>query len=425
MFRRTTTRRHARHRYPRTALWVGGFFALAALAWMVIGVPTFVKYPTDLDTTPRYEGTFSVLVDPATGAPLAQPMEMPLDVERHIEVTDSGASQVVVRETIELTAGELLDSTQVNQYVMDRSSVESVESDRAFAYQDANVVDRSGTYRVNLPFDTSRDDTYTIYQNEIEDTYQMVPDTEDPTSVIEGLRLSNFMADIPETPLSDTFLEELRSITPLPESMTLDQLKPQLLSQGIDVDGLLAALTPVLTPEDAAVLAGFAAEPIPMDYVMSVRGEAAIEPVTGAQVKVDIGPETFAARPDMASLPQLQEVLGNYPDVPQAVQTSAALEEMANGPATPLFRMNYSQTPTSVAETADIARDLRNQALLAKVWLPWGLAGAAVLSLVVGGIVFLRRRPRHVDMSSLYETPKAPAPETDERVPVPSGWNAR
>ena len=173
---RKTSKRHARHRYPRTALWVAGGLAAATLAWMVVGVPTFVKYPTDLDVSPRYEGTFSLLVDPSTAAPLAEPVVMPLTVDRHIEAIgdESGSSRVVVRETIHQVAGDLLDVTQTNQYVMDRSSIENVADDRAFAFDPANVVDRSGSYRLNLPFDTSRSETYEIYKNEIDDTYGLV-----------------------------------------------------------------------------------------------------------------------------------------------------------------------------------------------------------------------------------------------------------
>jgi hypothetical protein len=57
------------------------------------------------------------------------------------------------------------------------------------------VVDRSGSYRLNLPFDTSRSETYDIYKNEIDDTYGLVvhrdldhrhrgpaPSTSSPTS---------------------------------------------------------------------------------------------------------------------------------------------------------------------------------------------------------------------------------------------------
>ena len=423
---RKTSKRHARHRYPRTALWVAGGFAVAVLTWMVVGVPTFVKYPTDLDVSPQYEGTFTVLTDPATAAPLAEPMVLPLTVDRRIEAIgdESGSSRVVVRETIDQTAGDLLDITQTNQYVMDRSSLENVADDRAYAFDPANVVDRSGAYRLNLPFDTSRDETYEIYKNEVDNTYELVPDTDDPTTRLEGLDLSNFTTENDEIPLSEAYLAELNESVPLPESLTLDQLTPQLLAAGIDVDALLVALTPVLTPEDAATLGTFAAEPIALEYVLSFDGQVAVEPVTGAEIRVSVS-ESLGARPVLTSLPTLQQVLGNYPNVPEAVATGAALDDLANAPAIPAIEYSYEQTPASVADVADTATDMRRQVLLAKVWLPLALVAGAVLSLVVGAIVFLRRRPRPIDMTGLDEPHPAPRPDKEERDIVPTGRDAR
>lgn len=412
----TAHRRHPRHRFPRPALLVAGLFAVAALVWMLIGVPALVKYPTDLDASPRYEGTFTVLVDPSTAAPLAEPMVLPLTVDRHIQAIgeESGSSRVVVRETITQRAGELLDVTQTNTYVMDRSTLKNVADDRAFAFDPANVVDRSGAYRLNLPFDTSRDGTYEMYKNEIGDTYQLVANTESPTTDIEGLHLSNFTASLQEAPLTAAYLAELNKAVPLPTSLTLEQMKPQLLAAGIDVDAVLAALTPVLTPEDTATLGQFAAEPIQLDYVLSFDGQAAVEPVTGAEVKVSAD-ESVGVVPQLTSLPVLQDVLSHYPDLPVAAATSDALEALATGPAIPLFQYGYDQTPASVADIADEAGSMRDQVLLAKVWLPLALAAIAVLSLIVGAIVFLRRRPRHIDLTSLSGPLPEPRPATAEQ----------
>jgi Porin PorA len=425
MHRKTSTR-HARHRYPRTALWVAGGLAAATLAWMVVGVPTLVKYPTDLDVSPQYEGTFSLLVDPLTAAPLAEPVVMPLTVDRRIEAIEdeSGSSRVVVRETIHQVAGELLDVTQTNQYVMDRSSIENVADDRAFAFDPANVVDRSGSYRLNLPFDTSQSETYDMYKNEIDDTYGLVGDTETPTTDLEGLHLSNFVASVDEARLSDAYLTELNKTVPLPDTMTLDQMKPQLLAAGIDVDALVTALTPVLTPEDAATLSSFAADPIPIEYVMSFDGQAAVEPVTGAEVRVSVS-ESVGASPVLTSLPALQDVLSHYPGVPEAVTASAALDDLAAAPASPLFEYSYEQTPASVADVADTVTDMRRQVLLAKVWLPLALAAGAVVSLVVGAVVFLRRRPRPIDTTGLEEPHPAPRPDKEEREIVTAGRDTR
>jgi hypothetical protein len=383
-----------RRRFPRIALALAGGLVVAALLWWAFGVSALVKYPTDLDVNPRYEGTFSLHVDPTTAAPLATPREQPLTIDRQIRAVgdESGADTVVVKETIAQKAGSLVDTTQTNVYVMDRTTLENLADDRAYAFDPENVVDRAGAYRLNLPFDTSRDETYPIYKNEIDATYQMRPNTADPTTHEEGLKLANFVAAVDEAPLSEAYLAELRKSVPLPEAMTLDQLKPQLQQYGLDVDALLAALAPSLTASDFAALGELAANPIPLRYVISFEGRAAVEQTTGAEVDVGVA-ERIGARPELTALPELQALLGRYPDVPEAVGALAALDEMAAAPAPLLFEYRYDQTPASVADIADEVTSMRRQILLAKVYLPVGLLIAALLSLVVGLLVYRRRRP--------------------------------
>jgi hypothetical protein len=139
-------------------------FATVAALWWALLVPALVKYPTDLNVTPHYEGRFTLYVDPATTASLATPLEVPLDIERHIRSLgdESGSSLVVVKETIAQKAGDLLDATQTNVYVMDRRTLQNVADDRAYAFEPANVVDRSEAYRLNLPFHTTSESTYPI-----------------------------------------------------------------------------------------------------------------------------------------------------------------------------------------------------------------------------------------------------------------------
>jgi Porin PorA len=134
-----------RRPFPRIAVALSGGLAVAALFWWAVGVPALVKYPTDLDVNPRYEGTFSVHVDPTTGAPLATPLELPLTVDRHIRAVgdESGAGTVVVEETIAQEAGDLVDTTQTNVYVMDRRTLKNVVDDRAYAFDPENVCSRA------------------------------------------------------------------------------------------------------------------------------------------------------------------------------------------------------------------------------------------------------------------------------------------
>jgi hypothetical protein len=405
----------ARRRVPRIALALAGGLVVAALLWWTFGVSALVKYPTDIDVNPRYEGTFSLHVDPATGAPLATPLEQPLTIDRHIRAVgdESGADTVVVKETIAQKAGDIVDTTQTNVYVMDRRTLKNLADDRAYAFDPENVVDRAGAYRLNLPFDTSHDETYPIYKNEIDATYQLKPNTADPTTHEEGLKLANFVTAVDEAPLSETYLAELRKSVPLPETMTLDQLKPQLERYGLDVDALLTAITPSLTATDFAALGELAANPIPLRYVISFEGRAAVEQTTGAEVDVGVA-ERIGARPELTALPELRALLGRYPDVPEAGRALEALDEMVAAPAPLLFEYRYDQTPASVADIADEVSSMRQQILLAKFYLPVGLLIAALLSLVVGLVVHRWRRP---ERGPVAEIDLRTRPTPDERRP--------
>jgi hypothetical protein len=407
-----------KRRFPRIVLPVAAGLVATALLWSGFAVPRLVKYPTDLDVTPRYQGVFTLFVDPTTAAPLATPRQVRLDIERHIRSLgdESGASRVVVEETITQRAGDIFDATQANVYVMDRRTLQNVADDRAYAFDPSNVVDRSGAYRLNLPFDTSPGSTYEIYKNEIGTTYEAGADTTTPTTDVAGLHLHNFVASATEVPLDDAYLAELNKIVALPESLTLDQLKPQLKAAGVDVDAVLSALAPVISPADLATLAQIAAQPIPLQYVLSFEGTTGVETTTGAEVDVS-ATEWVGAKPVPADPAALQALIGHYPDVPEAVAAGEALATLSTAPATKLFEYRYQQTPASVADIADEVKSLRNQIRLVELYVPVGLSVAALLSLAVGAFVYGHRRGPTIDVRV---APPAvnPAPE---RKPASSG----
>jgi hypothetical protein len=126
---------------------------------------------------------------------------------------------------------------------------------------------------------------------------------------------------------------------PLPDTMTLDQMKPQLLAAGVDVDALVTALTPVLTPEGAATLSGFAAEPITIEYVLSFDGQAAVEPVTA---EVSVSTRVGGCEPRAHEPPGSADA-SHYPGVPEAVTVSAALDDPQPAPRAPV-RVQHEQT---------------------------------------------------------------------------------
>lgn len=375
---------------PRVLGAVGIGALVIALLWWLVAVPALVKYPTDVNASPRYDGTFTVYVDPATFAPLTTPTQLPLTVERHIQANSeqSGSTTVVVDETISQHAGDLVNTTQHNVYVMDRSTVANVADPRAYAFDPSNVVDRSGAYRVNLPFDTNPTGSYSVYKNEIAATYQMSGDG--TTKDESGLSLQNYSASVTEAPLSAAYLAELNKSVPLPSSMTLDQLKPQLKTIGVDVDALVAAMSPYLTPEDSATLLQIAGKPIPMQYVLSFEGHAGVDTVTGAEVDVTDA-ETIGAKPQMADLPTLQAMLAKYTNVPEAASAATALATLSTAPATKLFGYTFAQTPDSVADIAGQVKSNRTQVLLATRYVPLGLVVLGVLGFAVGGFIVWHR----------------------------------
>ena len=213
------------------------------------------------------------------------------------------------------------------------------------------MVDRSGAYRLNLPFDTSRDETYEIYKNEIDDTYVMAADTETPTSDIEGLELSNFAASVDEAPLSDAYLAELNDVVTLPESLTLDQLKPQLLAAGIDVDAVVPPsrrCSPRGRRHAERVRA--AADPDRLRAVLRRDGGGRAGDRCRGQRRHrrDGGGPPCAHQP--AGAAGGAEPLSRRP---RGGRGNAAADDLATAPATPLFQYDYEQTPASVADIAD------------------------------------------------------------------------
>lgn len=390
------------HGFPRIAAGVGVGFLLVALLWWLIAIPALVKYPTDVDATPRYAGTFTQYVDAGTGAPLATPAQMPMTIERHIQAIgdQSGSSTVVIRETIVQKAGPLT-LTQRNQYVMDRTTLKNLKDDRAYAYDPANVVDRSGAYRLNLPMDTNPTGSYPIYKNEMGTTYQM--SGTGVTKTEEGLDLHTYTATATDIPASPAFVAFLQQSVPLPNAMTLDQLKPQLKTMGVDVDALVAAMSPYLTPEDAASFGQIAGKPIPLQYTVSFDGKAGVDTTTGAEV--DVGAtESVGVKPVFADLPALQTILSHYPNVPEAAAANQALGAVTNAPAIKLFAFTYQQTPGSVADIAGDVKSMHDDIQLAKRTIPLALLGAAFIAFLAAAFVVWHRHP---------------APELDVRIAPP------
>ena len=226
-----------------------------SVVWEHVAEPKLVKYPTDVDESPEYEGTVKIFLDPKTYQPLDPALEAPLHVVRHIKAlgNESTDSKVVLSEKIDLTAEGQFTGELDAQYVMDRTTINNVPDDRAWAFTPDNVVDRSPAFRLAFPFDTKAEPTL-IYKNEIATTYMAQPAGEGEAA---GLHVINFTGEqATPVPASPAYIAAISKFNPLPSELTLDQLKPVLKAKGLDVDALLPQLLPNLTPDDTNTLLG-------------------------------------------------------------------------------------------------------------------------------------------------------------------------
>ena len=218
-----------KRRLPWVTLAIATCLGASALLWWAFAVPRLVKYPTDLDVTPRYHGTFTLFVDPTTAAPLATPLQVP---------TRDRASHPIARRREQLfsrrgrgdhhAAGRRPRRCHPDERLRDGPANDAKRGGRPCVR--VRTCRTSSTGQVptglNLPFDTSSSSTYAIYKNEIGTTYDDARRRRRHRSrYAEGLHLRNFVGSATEVPLDDAYLAELNEVVSLPDSMTLEQLE--------------------------------------------------------------------------------------------------------------------------------------------------------------------------------------------------------
>jgi hypothetical protein len=415
--------------------WKVAGFALSAIGllafagsfvWRAVAVPALVRYPTDLDVSPAYEGTVTIFLDPATYAPLATPQEYPLTVERHLEALgdESSKERVVVHETLTLEAPGLFDATvQEHRYVMDRREMINVDDPRAWAFTPDNPVNRAGTYRLQFPFDADGE-SYPVYKNEIDRPYTATkagqPDGAIGVISIDGRvpfeDFTAYAAEEPPAPITEAYRAALTPIVTLPDTLTIDQIRPILARAGIDLDATLAALLPVAEPADVEALLALAAQPVPLSYSDSFSGGDLVEPYTGSIAAVTSVSETVYATPDTAVTDQLRSILAKYPDVAEAAAAVAVIDR-GDLALIPVFTNDYAQTPASIADVWEDIEHQRDQRRLAERTIPWTLLIGGIVVALAGAalVVTASRRSRRDD------GPSAPGDDAPPAEPVVGG----
>ena len=405
----------------KVLLTVGAAFAVLAGLWALIAPGLLVKYPSHVDKTAVASGTFSLAVNPSTGAPLAKPEVLPLSIRRHVHVVSSSGSQVVVKEDDLEKIGPLPQQDLQQQYVLDRSSVKSLPSHQSYAYAPTGIVNRAPAYAINFPFHTGAG-PYQVWKNEVGRSYTF---RQQGAKVHrDGLTLIPFEGQLTDVPAQPYYLAQLSTLGHLPAQTTVGKLAPQLKALGIDPSQLSTVLLPRLSSQDRGAIRSALARPIPLRYVVSVKTRLLVEPTTGAVVSLDRINESLGVQAQLGGLSVVGTVLGksayrNNPAIIAARHTLAKLPQRP--PTTTVFAYTYGQTPASVADIASYAKSGAQMITAAETTIPLAVLLLGVLSAAIGlGLWWRERRSEGSAPSDLAPARKPEGPRDTPTSPVTS-----
>ncbi len=360
---------------------LGILLVVASILWWAIAVNVMVKFPTGVDSAPVYEGDVLIYLNPLNNEFLKEPLKAPLSIVREIKSVDDlyTSDRAVVEERITQTIGIPGAAAIIDEsgYVLDRKSMENVsDSANSWAYERGNVVDRSGTYYINFPFDLSKDKTYKVSDNKSGSSYEIAVEKDGEEEDLEGLRVYNFRGELPLSPAVQAYVKHME----YPEEIDFEKLKAIMEAKGMDVNALMALLQSALSPEELQFLQAGLARPIKLRYFYYTSGRASLEPRTGSIIRLRDVIEGVKVAPDLDQLLQLLDKYSGNEKMAAAIKSIKEMEPQ------PVYEARYSQTEESIKEAAAEASDNINKINWVKVYVPWILliVGAALL---VGGLL--------------------------------------
>ena len=387
-------------------LGLGIALVIAAVSFRVFLVPQLVRFPSDLDKTLHYEGTYTEYFDRSTATPLRQPLQHPFRLDRHVVVTTSSASTVVLAERLTLHQGSQV-LHQRNQYVMDRRSMKLEDDSRSWALTPDDVVDRSGAYRLTFPLGVTSTGVYDVWNNETGATYRLEHPSHEHEHRESGVTVIDFHGHL-EHPVTRAYLRWLGD-NGFPTELNLAQFQARLRSEGADLTTVLADVNALLTPDERATVMKVLAEPIPLRYRFFFSGQVSIEPRTGAIMDVHTQTEGLEVKPDLSGLDAVTPILVKYASIPSVAAAGAAVAKIAGEPPAVAARYRFKQTAASSASVGQDARDQARLMDLVEIWVPW-IVGALGGGLILAGLL-TRRGTSRAPVSREPDRPRSAQPQ--------------
>jgi hypothetical protein len=371
------------HALRIVSLVVGVVLLVVAAIWRPLVAPVLTKLPTSLNDSVVFTGTYTGYVNQSTGASLAAPQQLPLSIHRDVKAiaSESNSADLVVNDASAISIGPA-KSAAVSQYVLNRSTEQSVKSPFAYAVVPGDVVNRAGTYSLGPPRATDPARTYPFWTDEIGRAIPMT--STHTTGTVHGVAVQGWQINLPPTPMVTPMVKAMK----LPLTMPFASFAAELQAKGVGLAAAFKALAPGLTAAQNASLAALTAAPIPLRYLYAVHSVDWVEPSTGGTVDVITYVQSYSVRPDLSALATgLAPILAAHPANPVVVALTADTKQLTSVPAQPLYSLTFHQTPASVASTADSIGHNASLLRIVSLWIPVTLG---VIGLVLVGIAAVR-----------------------------------
>jgi hypothetical protein len=367
---------------------IGVVLLIVAALWRPVAVPQLVKFPSHLDETTRYSGTFTVYVDPATGQPLADAMILPLEIDRRVRTLPGGGAHTVVLEEAVTYRVAGTSQRERHHYVIDRRSMQNHDDERSWSFSPEHRVNQAGSYRVTLPLEARADGRYRIWENEPGKSFWMVRDPARSRVRQNGLSLIGLQEVWRGAPVASYYRAELRK-QGFATELTFPQLVARIAARGVDVESALSTLSPA----DAPVAAAARDVRLPLQFFRNNDGHALVEPRTGTIVELVFSDEAITATLDLAPLRELRSTLARAAPSPEVTALADALDAIDRAPPVSVYSLRYEQTAASVAEATRRTKTELRKLDLVERYVRWGLVALSVVVLVGVGVSRWRGRP--------------------------------
>jgi hypothetical protein len=403
-----------KRRLRYAGLIVGIVFVVGAVAFRTAAIPLVVRFPSHLDKTTHYSGTYTSFVDEKTLATLATPTVGKFALDRHLKIVHSTFDTVTIREQLTLHEGTKAPLVQQHEYVMDRRTMQNVKSADSWTFFPSATADRSGAYRLQFPLGISPTGNYPVWSNETGTAVKLSQPSAVHHDAAAGVSVIDFQGSL-NAPVTKAYRHWLAANN-FPMSLTPKQLQDQLKARGLDVNAALAAVNGKLSPNQALVLANTLGRSVPLNYRYVYKGSVSLEPHTGAIVNVHTRLEGIAVKPDLSGVSAITPMLVEFSSIPAVKAVSVGLQKLINEPPQVAAQFDFTEAPASSLDTGNEAKEQIRMMGLLELWAPWSI-GSLGMILVLATTV-RRRRSRNVPVDGSLPTPvpevQVPAP----RVPV-------